>query len=143
MTLTKVTIYTDGSCCNAEGGWAATISTMDEVVNISGKSSNTTANKMELRAVIEALRVLRHSSSVTIYSDSQYVVLGIYKRMMKPSMYSRDDIPNQDLWLEFREVSKPHKIQVRWVKGHDGVPGNEHADLLAKAARRLKSFYQP
>jgi ribonuclease HI len=127
------TIYTDGSCLKnpgGPGGYAAVIYRGDELIEeLSGGDVVTTNNRMELMAVIVGLHAVRERSVITLYSDSQYVIKTLtqgWKRMK-----------NVDLWTRLDTVAKPHRIAWKWIRGHNGTPGNERADALANRAARL------
>jgi len=101
-----------------------------------GGEADTTNNRMELMAAIEALNALKGSRKVLLYTDSTYVMDGINKWM--PNWKKRGwktsakkPVKNQDLWMELDEAIVPHDIEWHWVRGHTGVPGNEEADELA------------
>ena len=101
-----------------------------------GGEAETTNNRMELTAAIEALNALKSASKVTLHTDSKYVMDGINewmpnwkKRGWKTA--ARKPVKNQDLWMALDEAIARHDITWKWVKGHDGDPGNEEADRLA------------
>ena len=136
-----ITIYTDGSCLTnpGNGGWAAIINENNEKKIISGNEKNTTNNRMELLAPINALRGIKPGSKIKIYTDSQYVKNGITEWIntwlnnnWKTS--KKEDVKNKDLWIELYNLTKFLDIQWIWVKAHDGNPLNEEVDLLAKKA---------
>mgnify|MGYP001382001951 FL=1 len=136
-----ITIYTDGSCLTnpGNGGWAAIINENNKKKIISGNEKNTTNNRMELLAPINALRGIKSSPKIKIYTDSQYVKNGItewintwLKNDWKTS--KKEDVKNKDLWIELYSLTKFLDIQWIWVKAHDGNPLNEEVDLLAKRA---------
>ena len=136
-----ITIYTDGSCLTnpGSGGWAAIINENNKKKIISGNEKNTTNNRMELLAPINALREIKSGTKIKIYTDSQYVKNGItewintwLKNDWKTS--KKEDVKNKDLWIELYNLTKFLDIQWIWVKAHDGNPLNEEVDLLAKRA---------
>ena len=136
-----IIIYTDGSCLTnpGNGGWAAIINENDEKKIISGNEKNTTNNRMELLAPINALRGIKPGSKIKIYTDSQYVKNGITEWIntwlnnnWKTS--KKEDVKNKDLWIELYNLNKLLDIQWIWIKAHDGNPLNEEVDLLAKRA---------
>lgn len=142
----KVNIYTDGGCVPnpGRGGWGYTMAVHhgSEVVTKEGYDGeeDTTNNRMEMMAPIMALRALPVLSSVTIYSDSQYVINGITKWMnnwIRRGWRTADgkQVKNADLWQELAEQAKKHRIRWEWVRGHSGIPGNERADMLAECGR--------
>ena len=136
-----ITIYTDGSCLTnpGSGGWAAIINENNKKKIISGNEKNTTNNRMELLAPINALRGIKPGSKIKIYTDSQYVKNGITEWIntwlnnnWKTS--KKEDVKNKDLWIELYNLTKFLDIQWIWIKAHDGNPLNEEVDLLAKKA---------
>ena len=138
MLKKNVEIYTDGACRGNPGigGWGATLSYNGTVKEIYGGEQQTTNNRMEMTAVIEALSALTKASTVTLYSDSKYVLQGINdwmpnwkKRNWKTA--SKQAVKNVDLWQKIDQLTQPHDIKWVWVKGHSGDPGNERADELA------------
>jgi ribonuclease HI len=138
---TVVEIYSDGGCRGnpGPGGWAALLSSGGREREISGAVLETTNNRMELQAVIEALRVLKRRVSARVYTDSQYVRRGITEWL--PGWKARGwrtadkkPVKNQDLWQQLEELAAGHDIEWHWVPGHAGVPGNERVDALANAA---------
>ena len=141
-----IKIYTDGSCIEnpGNGGWAAIIFMNNEKIAITGNKKNTTNNQMELMAAIEALKKIPTGQKVQVYTDSKYVKLGITEWIEKWSQNnwktsSKQKVKNLELWLwtELNEISKKHKIEWFWVKGHAGDPINEEVDTLAKKAANL------
>ena len=139
-----IKIYTDGSCLKnpGNGGWAAIIFMNNEKIAITGNKKNTTNNQMELMAAIEALKKIPTGQKVQIYTDSKYVKLGITEWIEKWSQNnwktsSKQKVKNLELWTELNEISKKHKIEWFWVKGHAGNPINEEVDTLAKKAANL------
>ena len=139
-----IKIYTDGSCIDnpGKGGWAAIIFMNNKKIVIKGNKKNTTNNQMELMAAIEALKKISTGQEVQIYTDSKYVKLGITEWIEKWSQNnwktsSKQKVKNLALWTELNEISKKHKIEWFWVKGHAGDPINEEVDTLAKKAANL------
>ena len=139
-----IKIYTDGSCIEnpGNGGWAAIIFMNNEKIAITGNKKNTTNNQMELMAAIEALKKIPTGQKVQVYTDSKYVKLGITEWIKKWSQNnwktsSKQKVKNLALWTELNEISKKHKIEWFWVKGHAGDPINEEVDTLAKKAANL------
>jgi ribonuclease HI len=133
-----IEIYTDGACRGnpGPGGWGALLISGAHEKKIHGGDPETTNNRMELTAAIEALNALKGPSSVILYTDSKYVMDGINewmpnwkKRGWKTS--AKKPVKNKDLWQALDEATGRHQINWRWVKGHDGNPGNEMADELA------------
>ena len=139
-----IKIYTDGSCLKnpGNGGWAAIIFMNGKKISIKGNKKNTTNNQMELMAAIEALKKIPTGQKVQVYTDSKYVKLGITEWIEKWSQNnwktsSKQKVKNLELWTELNEISKKHKIEWFWVKGHAGDPINEEVDTLAKKAANL------
>jgi ribonuclease HI len=140
-----VDIYTDGACKGnpGPGGWGAYLSYGQHEREIYGGEMQTTNNRMELQAVIEALRVLKNPSKVCIYIDSQYVKNGInlwISNWKKTGWItsSKKPVKNMDLWKPLDELVANHEITWVWVKGHAGNAGNERADALANKGVPLK-----
>jgi ribonuclease HI len=136
-----VEIYTDGACRGnpGPGGWAAVLSCKGRTREISGAEADTTNNRMELLAVINAIRALTRPSRARIYTDSQYVRLGItqWLKGWKARGWrtaSRKPVKNRDLWEQLEALVAGHELEWHWVQGHSGVPGNERCDLLANNA---------
>lgn len=137
-----VNIYTDGSCSPnpGPGGWGAILVCRGVEKEISSGERDTTNNRMELAAVIEALRALKRPCEVVIHTDSQYVKLGIEQWMAKWRSNgwrtaSKKPVQNKDLWCELDSQLAQHKVQFTWVPGHTGHHYNERADQLAQKAR--------
>lgn len=140
--LPEVVIYTDGACDPnpGRGGWAALIITVNRKMEISGREDESTNNRMELTAAIRALRALKESSSVTIYTDSQYLQKGIGEWLpgwiRKNWRTTSGKVANRDLWEELIAAEKPHTVRWEWLRGHDGDPNNQRVDQLARKARQ-------
>ena len=136
-----VEIFTDGACSGnpGPGGFAALLRYGDSEKEISGCEKYTTNNRMEMRAVIEALQRLKRPSHVMIYTDSQYVMKGMTQWIegwvRKNWMNSqKKPVLNKDLWQELLQLSRLHRIEWKWVRGHHGHPENERCDQLAREA---------
>ena len=136
-----IKIYTDGSCLNnpGNGGWAAIINDNDKIIKISGGEKNTTNNKMELMAPINALKKINKDKKVEIYTDSKYVKLGITEWIHKWTKNNwqtskKENVKNKELWIELFELTKSFEINWIWVKAHSGNLLNEEVDSLAKQA---------
>jgi ribonuclease HI len=137
--LTKtVEIFTDGACRGnpGPGGWGVLLIAGKHRKTMHGGDPETTNNRMEMTAAIEALNALKGSRSVTLHIDSKYVMDGMNswmpdwkKRGWKTA--KKKPVKNQDLWQALDEAVQRHDINWVWVKGHDGNPGNEEADALA------------
>ena len=134
-----ITIYTDGACSGnpGPGGWGAWLQYGDHEKELCGGAPETTNNRMELTAAIEALKALKRSpSDVALYTDSVYVRDGItsWIHNWKKNGWrtaKKKPVKNDDLWRELDEMISQHSIVWHWVKGHAGDPGNERADMLA------------
>tara|TARA_B100000676_G_scaffold313142_1_gene391743 strand:+ start:6608 stop:7051 length:444 start_codon:yes stop_codon:yes gene_type:complete len=136
-----VDIYTDGACHGnpGPGGWGVLLRYGENEKELSGGVSETTNNRMELSAAIEALRALKRPTRARIHTDSTYVKNGItqwinnWKRNGWQTA-AKKPVKNVDLWKDLYEAMKDHDIEWHWVKGHAGHPDNERADGLAKSA---------
>jgi ribonuclease HI len=133
-----VEIYTDGACRGnpGPGGWGAVLIAGNHRKTLRGGEPETTNNRMELMAAIEALNALKGSCQVILHTDSKYVMHGITewmanwkKRGWKTA--AKKPVKNQDLWQALDEAIARHDIKWQWVKGHSGNDGNEEADALA------------
>ena len=131
-------IWTDGACKGnpGPGGWGALLRSAGTERELFGGAPDTTNNRMELMAVIEALGALKRPCQVTIHTDSQYVKLGItewLRNWERRGWKTADGKPvkNVELWKALDQQVARHTVQWRWVKGHSGDPGNERADGLA------------
>lgn len=138
--MQTVIIHTDGGCSGnpGPGGWGVVIRAGTHVRELSGGEPGTTNNRMELRAAIEGLRALGQPHAVEVFTDSVYVKDGITKWLARWKRNgwrttTRQPVKNADLWRELDEVTGPHRIQWRWLKGHAGHPDNERCDQLARA----------
>lgn len=139
MPNNKVIIYTDGACSGnpGPGGWGAILSCGGHEKELCGGEKQTTNNRMELTAVIEALSALKIPCVVTLITDSKYVVDGIEKgwaekwRAQGWMRNKKDKALNPDLWQKLLELLEIHKVSFQWVKGHAGHPQNERCDQLA------------
>ena len=136
-----IKIYTDGSCLHnpGNGGWAAIININGDVKKISGSVKGTTNNKMELMAPIKALQEIKENEQIEIYTDSQYVKLGItdwvHKWIKNDWQTSKKEpVKNKDLWVQLYELNNLCDVKWIWVKAHAGNILNEEVDLLAKQA---------
>lgn len=145
-----IVIYTDGACSGnpGPGGWAYSIrrhegTSVKKKVTGNGGTRHTTNNRMEMRAVIEALKRIKldEAAPITIRSDSQTVIKGMNEWLPKWiangwKASGKKDVKNRDLWLEIIRLSEAQNITWEWVKGHAGEPFNEEVDTLAQAAMR-------
>ena len=135
-----ITIYTDGACSGnpGVGGWGVVI--IDDNKNetfLNGGDNDTTNNKMELTAAIQALKAIEKKSTITLITDSKYVKDGIQswiqnwkKNGWKTA--AKKPVKNKELWIELDELIVRHNITWEWVKGHAGNTHNEKADYLAR-----------
>jgi ribonuclease HI len=140
-TEDTIDIWTDGACRGnpGPGGWGALLIAGATERELRGAEPATTNNRMELLAVINALAALKRRVRARVYTDSQYVRLGITewvanwkRRGWKTS--DRKPVKNQDLWEQLDALASAHELEWHWVKGHSGVPGNERCDQLANEA---------
>jgi len=137
----KITLFSDGSALGnpGPGGYGVILRYGDSEKELSGSELHTTNNRMELKGAIEGLRALKEPCEVDIISDSSYVVKGINEWLQNWIKKDFKKVKNPDLWKEYIEVSKPHKVHAIWVRGHDGHEENERCDVLAKeAAQKAK-----
>jgi ribonuclease HI len=139
MTSKKVIIHTDGACSGnpGPGGWGAIMDYNGTRKELCGGEAETTNNRMELKAAIEALNALKRPCAVEMHVDSQYVKDGITKWIngWKRNGWKTADkkpVKNLELWQALDEAIKRHEISWHWVKGHAGHPENERADELAR-----------
>lgn len=135
----KLSIYTDGACSGnpGKGGWGALLIYGEHRKEIYGGEFNTTNNKMELTAVIQALKSLKKSMDIDLWTDSQYVKNGITDWIVswKANNWKNSQkkpVKNKDLWIELDNLSSFHRISWHWVKGHNGHIENERVDELAR-----------
>lgn len=139
--LKKVDIFTDGACSGnpGAGGWGAILRYGENEKELSGGEKSTTNNRMELTALIEALKALKTKCSITVYTDSKYVADAFLKgwiwNWMKNGWRKADKKPvlNPELWQELVSEIRKHEYKIVWVKGHAGHPENERCDALATA----------
>ena len=137
MTAT-VDIYTDGACRGnpGPGGWGVLLIAGNRRKRLYGGEQETTNNRMELTAAIEALKALSGKRRVILHTDSKYVKDGIESWMQNWKVRgwktaNRKPVKNKDLWQALDEEAGRHELVWKWVKGHTGNPGNEEADALA------------
>nr|WP_315400917.1 ribonuclease HI [uncultured Duganella sp.] len=142
--MDKVEIFTDGACKGNPGlgGWGALLVAEGAEKEICGGARDTTNNRMELQAVIEALSALKRPCTVVLHTDSQYVQKGISEwihgwkaRGWKTA--AKEPVKNEDLWRALDAAQAMHTVEWRWVRGHNGHPGNERADMLANRGVEL------
>lgn len=136
--MKRVVAYTDGACRGnpGPGGWGVVLRSGRHERQLFGGEPETTNNRMELTAAIEALAALKESCTVELYTDSTYVRSGItewlpnwIRRGWRTA--GRKPVKNQDLWQRLAALTESHDVSWHWVKGHSGHPGNELADTLA------------
>jgi ribonuclease HI len=137
----EVEIFTDGACSGnpGPGGWGAVIRYGKHEKEISGGDPDTTNNRMELSATIQALKILIEPCEVKLHTDSRYVIDGITKwihgwQRNGWKNASKQPVSNIDLWHDLIEATARHQVEWIWVKGHNGHPENERADRLASDA---------
>ena len=139
-----IEIFTDGACSGnpGPGGWGAILRKGDTEKELFGGELLTTNNRMEMMAVIEALRALKGPVQARVHTDSQYVQKGIsewihgWKRRSWKTA-NKEPVKNEDLWRELDRLAAQHKIEWIWVKGHAGHAENERADVLARRGVEL------
>lgn len=138
MDNRQVDIWTDGACKGnpGPGGWGALLRQGQHEKTLCGGELNTTNNRMELLAVIQALRALKRPCQVVIHTDSKYVQKGMTEWLVnwKARGWRTADkkpVKNADLWQTLDELAGEHTLRWQWVRGHAGDPGNERADALA------------
>jgi ribonuclease HI len=134
-----VVIHTDGACSGnpGPGGWGAILAWRDAVKEIKGGEAQTTNNRMELTAAIQALESLKRPSDVELYTDSTYVKDGITSWISRWKTNgwrtaAKKPVKNAALWQRLETAIERHQVTWHWVRGHDGDPGNERADELAR-----------
>ncbi len=138
--MNTLDIYTDGGChsISGMGGWAAIIYDDSKPTEISGHETNTTNQRMELRAAIEAMKYVDESSQVRLFSDSAYVINGMNQQWHLKwekngwKNAKKKPVENPDLWKELVELSRKHSIKWVKVKGHAGIGANERCDALVR-----------
>lgn len=133
-----VEIFTDGACSGnpGPGGWGALLRFKGQEKEMSGGEAETTNNRMEMMAVIQSLEALTKPSKVKLTTDSKYVqegltkwIYGWIKNGWKTA--AKKPVKNVDLWQRLHEASKPHDLEIHWVRGHSGHDENERVDQLA------------
>jgi ribonuclease HI len=141
LSALRVDIFTDGACSGnpGPGGWGAILRSGSHEKEISGGEKATTNNRMEIMAAIRALESLKTPSSVTIHTDSRYLMDGATQwiKKWKANGWKTADkkpVKNEDLWRALETAADPHAVSWRWVKGHSDHVENARADALARAA---------
>ncbi len=139
--MKPIEMFTDGACKGnpGPGGWGAILRMGESEKELSGNEPQTTNNRMEMMAVLKGLAALKSPCHVKLHTDSRYVIDGITKWVFgwqKNGWRTADRKPvkNEDLWRELVLITKPHRIDWIWVKGHDGHIENERVDKLASDA---------
>ena len=150
--MPEVEIYTDGACSGnpGAGGWGAILRYGQVEKELSGGEVETTNNRMELTAVIEALKALKKPCNIVLYTDSRYVMDGVNEWMPNwkvngwRTSNKKTPVKNIDLWQLLESFIEIHKIKWVWVKGHNGHPENERVDKLARdqAKSRISENFQ-
>lgn len=143
--VARVEIFTDGACSGNPGigGWGAILRYKTTEKELSGGELQTTNNRMELMAVIQALSALKTTCNISLYTDSQYVMKGITEWLKDwkingwRTANKKQPVKNSDLWQQLDELAQKHEIRWIWVKGHNGHPENERCDALARAQVEL------
>jgi ribonuclease HI len=137
--MTEVVIYTDGACSGnpGPGGWGVVMRWQGKEKELYGFDPVTTNNRMELMAAIQALEALQRPTTVSLHTDSKYLLDGITKWIQGWQRNgwktaAKKPVKNEDLWRRLTEAMRPHNVDWVWVKGHAGDPGNERADALAR-----------
>jgi ribonuclease HI len=144
--MKKIRLYSDGSSLGnpGAGGWGTILKYNDNIKELSGAQANTTNNQMELLGAIKGLEALKEPCEVEIISDSKYVVQGINEWLnnwIKNNWRTaaKKPVKNLELWQDYVKISKIHKVNAIWVKGHAGHIENERCDFLARnEAEKLK-----
>ena len=138
--MPAIDVFTDGACSGnpGAGGWGVILRYGEIEKELSGGEENTTNNRMELTAVIEALKALKKECDITIYTDSRYVMDGVQEWMPNwklngwKTTNKKSPVKNVELWQILDSLLSKHKIKWVWVKGHNGHPENERVDKLAR-----------
>ena len=139
--MKKVDIYTDGACSGnpGAGGWGAILRYGAHEKELSGGEEQTTNNRMELTAVIQALSLLKEPCQVVVHSDSKYIIDAIQQGWAKKWQANawmrnkKEKALNPDLWQQLLQLLEIHQVEFHWVKGHAGHPENERCDRMAVA----------
>lgn len=136
--MKKIEIFTDGACSGnpGAGGWACILRYKDKEKELSGGEAKTTNNRMEMTAVISALKQLKEPCEIVLMTDSKYVLDGAtkYLKGWQENGWKKSNkkaVLNVDLWMELVPLLERHQIQWVWIKGHAGHPENERVDMLA------------
>lgn len=134
--MKHIRIYTDGACKGnpGPGGWGALLIYGDNEKELAGSEADTTNNRMELRAAIEAFKALKSPCKVDLYTDSSYMRDGMMKWRFAWEKRNWAKVANPDLWQELIAAAKAHDVTWHWVRGHNGHAENERVDKLASDA---------
>ena len=141
--MKKIHIYTDGSSLGnpGAGGYCGILeyerNGEKHTKTVCGGEAHTTNNRMELKAAIESIKVLKEPCEITLVTDSEYVAKAINEWIYGWVKKSFKGVKNVDLWEEYIAVSKGHKIKASWVRGHSGHPQNEECDKIAKSQAEI------
>ncbi len=132
--MKRITLYSDGSSLGnpGAGGYCGILSYKESEKIVKGGERESTNNRMELKAVIESLKTLKEPCEIDLYSDSIYVVKGIKEWLQNWIKKNFKNVKNPDLWMEYIEISKEHKVNANWVKAHADNEQNNRCDKIAK-----------
>jgi ribonuclease HI len=139
----QITLYSDGSSLGnpGPGGYGGILEFKGTRKEYWGAEADTTNNRMELRGVIEGLKLLKEPCDIEVISDSSYVIKAINEWLSGWVKKEFAKVKNVDLWKAYLEAAAPHRVRGTWVRGHDGHPENERCDALARAeAERIKAL---
>ena len=144
MKKSQVIIYTDGACSGnpGPGGWGALLRYQEQEKELSGGEPHTTNNRMEMMAVIQAIKAIKKPCVLKIHSDSALIINAMTKGWIESwqskgwKKADKKPVENQDLWLELLAVMQGHEVEWIKVKGHAGIPDNERVDQLAVEAAK-------
>tara|TARA_B100000989_G_C19530730_1_gene469646 strand:+ start:5037 stop:5480 length:444 start_codon:yes stop_codon:yes gene_type:complete len=144
MSLTEVIIYTDGACSGnpGPGGWGALLRHNGREKVLSGGEAHTTNNRMEMMAVIEAIRAIKKPCLLKIHSDSALIINAMTKGWLESwqskgwKKADKKPVENRDLWVELLNVIGAHQVEWVKVRGHSGIPDNERVDQIAVQAAK-------
>jgi len=141
--MKRVKLYCDGSSLGnpGPGGYGGILEYKGSRRNYSGGEKYTTNNRMELKAVIEGLKMLKEPCEVEVVTDSSYVARGINEWLASWMQRDFKKVKNPQLWREYIAAAKEHRVSARWVRGHAGHPENEECDAMARReAQKMKEF---